>query len=252
MSRWITMVLAASCLVGSGCCARAEAPTGTLPREPIVGLPCEGCEAVFDRLPATLVSNSRIASREEPGQAMRIVGTVFARNGDPAPGVIVYAYHTNSRGIYPTDERRRGQPGFLHGLLRSWAKTDEKGQYRFDTIRPAGYPNTDLPAHVHMHVIEVGRCTYYIDDILFEDDPRLTAEKRRQLITGRAGSGLVLPQRDGDGSWTVRRDIFLGVEIPGYPERAQNLGSAWRSRSGSWSCTAARSRPEAGPRVAPS
>ena len=71
------------------------------------------------------------------------------------------------------------------------------------------------------HVIEVGRCTYYIDDILFEDDPRLTMEKRAALIQGRGGSGLVAPQLEGAGAWVVRRDIHLGKNIPGYPERAR-------------------------------
>jgi protocatechuate 3,4-dioxygenase beta subunit len=204
----------------SGGNASAAVPTEIRAREPIVGLPCEGCEAVFDGLPATLRSSSRIAPPAEPGEAMRIEGTVFARDGDPAPGVIVYAYHTNSRGIYPPDDRRQGGPGVRHGRLRNWTKTDDRGHYRFDTIRPAGYPSSDIPAHVHMHVIEVGRCTYYIDDILFDDDPRLNAEQRRQLVTGRAGSGLVSPRRHEDGTWIVRRDIFLGVQIPGYPESA--------------------------------
>lgn len=96
--------------------------------------------------------------------------------------------------------------------------TDADGRYAFDTIRPAGYPGTDLPQHVHMHVLEVGRCTYYIDDILFEDDPRLTKAKRRQLTQGRGGNGVATPKRDANGTWLVRRDIVLGAEIPGYPE----------------------------------
>lgn len=211
----MTMLIAIR-LIAAGVAAVTAPPS----HEPIIGLPCEGCEAVFDGLPAAPASSSRIASPTEPGQAMTIVGTVFTRDGHPAPGVIVYAYHTNARGIYPTDERLRGRPGFRHGVLRGWAKTDDRGRYRFDTIRPAGYPDTDIPAHVHMHVIEVGRCTYYIDDIFFEDDPRLTAAKRRQLARGRGGSGVVSPRKDGEGNWTVTRDITLGAEIPGYPSGA--------------------------------
>ena len=68
-----------------------------------------------------------------------------------------------------------------------------------------------------MHVIEVGCCTYYVDDILFDDDPRLSAEKRRQLIQGRGGNGLASPRKDADGRWNVTRDIVLGERIPGYP-----------------------------------
>jgi protocatechuate 3,4-dioxygenase beta subunit len=181
---------------------------------------------VFEGLPATLETDARIGRQDEPGQPLRIVGTVFDSAGHPASGVIVYAYQTNSHGIYPPDRRYRGLAAYHHGLLRGWAKTNAAGRYSFTTIRPAGYPDSDLPAHVHMHVIEVGRCTYYIDDILFEDDPRLTKEKRAALILGRGGSGLVVQELDSAGAWVVRRDIHLGRNIPGYPVRAQQPGPA--------------------------
>lgn len=218
MNRWASVILTASFLFCFGACARAGTPSDVRPRERVVGLPCEGCTAVFDGLPATLASNARIAPRSESGSAMRIVGTVFTKGGQPAAGVIVYAYHTNSRGIYPANNRLRAQAGSRHGLLRGWARTDAKGQYRFDTIRPAGYPGTDIPEHIHLHVIEVGRCTYYIDDIIFEDDPRLLPEVKRQMSPGRGGIGVVMPRKDASGTWTVKRDILLGERIPGYPE----------------------------------
>jgi len=207
--------------LAAGCARTPLAPDGSNSapgREPIVGLPCEGCEAVFQGLPAALTAAARIAPAGEPGEPMAIDGAVFDRRGRAADGVIVYAYHTNAQGLYPTDDQFRGLAAFRHGRLRGWAKTDANGRYRFETIRPAGYPGTDLPAHVHMHVIEVGRCTYYIDDIMFDDDPRLTPAKRVQLTLGRGGSGIVTPRRREDGSWLVTRDIVLGQAIPGYPE----------------------------------
>lgn len=188
-------------------------------REPVVGLPCEGCEAVFEGLPAQPASVARIAAVGDPGRAMRIAGTVRDERGRPVPGVIVYAYHTDSAGIYPGRGEASGAVA-SHGKLRGWARTDDQGRYRFDTIRPGGYPGRDTPEHVHMHVLEVGRCTYYLDDLLFEDDPRLTARMRAQLTHGRGGSGVAMPLRDSEGTWLVRRDIVLGQGIPGYPAEA--------------------------------
>ena len=181
-------------------------------REPIVGLPCEGCELVFLDMPDSLMSSSRIAPKGEPGRSLRIEGTVRDQRGKAAEGVIVYAYHTNAQGLYPADSTSS-----RHGKLRGWVKTDAKGHYRFDTIRPAGYPKTDIPEHVHMHVIEPGRCTYYIDDVIFEDDPRLTQAASEKYVSGRGGSGLVAPTKGEDGVWIVIRDIVLGKNIPGYP-----------------------------------
>ncbi|NNE08524.1 MAG: hypothetical protein HKN20_08180 [Gemmatimonadetes bacterium] len=76
-----------------------------------------------------------------------------------------------------------------------------------------------------MHVIEPGRYTYYIDDIMFERDPRLTPENRAQLANGRGGNGIVMPSRGDDGMLLVRRDIVLGEKIPGYPGQSGVLST---------------------------
>ena len=191
---------------------------GVRPSEPIVGLPCEGCDLVFLGMPEQIPAQSRIAPVGEPGEPMRIEGTVRDAKGKPVSGVIVYAYHTDARGIYPRDDRL---PGIRHGRLRGWATTDERGTYRFDTIRPAGYPNTGIPSHVHMHVIEPGRCTYYVDEMLFDDDPRLTSEDRRQS-PGRGGKAITTPRKDPSGVWRLTRDIVLGENIPGYPRATRS------------------------------
>lgn len=225
---WRAAALAAMWLFAGGGCARGSDAVAARVREPVVGLPCEGCELVFEGLPATIATVARIAPANEPGEAMRIEGAVVDRQGRPAPGVIVYAYHTDAHGIYPRVENAAGSTNATssavaastrHGRLRGWALTDETGRYRFDTIRPAGYPDTSIPQHVHMHVIEPGRCTYYIDELRFEDDPRLTAEERGGAEGARGGSGIVMPRRDDAGLLIATRDIVLGENIPGYPGR---------------------------------
>jgi protocatechuate 3,4-dioxygenase beta subunit len=179
-------------------------------RERVVGGPCEGCENVFVGMPEKLGPRSRIAPSDEPGEPMTIEGIVRDLDGEPVADIIVYAYHTDSVGRYP--------PGATpHGRLRGWARTNEGGEYRFDTIRPGPYPGRNSPQHVHMHVIEPGRVTYYIDDVMFEDDPLLTTANRRRYVRDRGGSGVSRPKRDGDGVWRVRRDIVLGNNIPDYP-----------------------------------
>ena len=185
--------------------------------EPIVGGPCEGCEAVFHGRPARIATTARLAPPGEAGEPMILSGVVRTPGGAPAAGIVVYAYHTDARGVYPTDDALRGSAAGRHGRLRGFVRTDASGTYRFESIRPAGYPGTGIPQHVHLHVIEPGRCTYWIDDVLFEDDPRLTEAQRRAHDHGRGGSGIVRPTRAADGTWIVRRDIVLGAGIPDYP-----------------------------------
>ncbi len=212
-----SLVLVSSLAVALSAC---RDPADSRPREPIVGLPCEGCEAVFEGLPRRLDWTARIAGPDEPGEPLLIEGVVRDRDGRGVPGVIVYAYHTDHEGIYPRSDAGPRQASARHGRLRAWVESDPAGRFRFETIRPAAYPDGETPAHVHMHVIEVGRCTYYIDDLLFADDPRLTPAQRARLVTGRGGPGLSRPSRDAQGAWRVTRDIVLGERIPGHPGRA--------------------------------
>jgi protocatechuate 3,4-dioxygenase beta subunit len=176
-------------------------------REPVVGLPCDGCEVAFEGMPAALAGEARIAPAGEPGEPMVIDGVVRDAAGTPQPGIVVYAYQTDAAGIYPKSATR-------HGALRGWARTGADGAYRFTTIRPGGYPGSGVVQHVHMHVIEPGRSTYYIDDLEFSDDPR--QRDARQPPRARGGEGLATPGRDANGTWRVRRDIVLGRDVPGY------------------------------------
>lgn len=186
-------------------------------RERVVGGPCEGCEAVFVGLPTSVGVEGRIAPAGEPGVPMLLQGIVRTAAGQPASDIVVYAYQTDAKGLYPSAPSLQGT-AVRHGRLRAWARTDAQGAYRFVTIRPAGYPNTDIPEHIHLHVIEPGRCTYYIDDVVFEDDPRLTPRQRAAHDRGRGGSGVIKPMRDPSGTWQARRDIRLGAGINDYAQ----------------------------------
>ena len=198
--------------------AGAQEPGAPRPSEPIIGGPCEGCEGVFEGLPATPGSVARIGPAGERGEPLVIDGTVRDRRGMPVAGIIVYAYQTDAAGQYRPLENAAGIASRRHGQLRAWARTDSLGRYRFVTVRPGHYPGRDAAAHVHMHVIEPGCCTYYIGDVLFRDDPVLSDRDRREAETAWGGSGLTSPARDPDGTWRVTRDIRLGAGVPGYDE----------------------------------
>jgi protocatechuate 3,4-dioxygenase beta subunit len=184
------------------------------PREVLVGGPCEGCEAVFEGRPAKLSMNARISPAGEPGEPLVIKGVVTDAAKRPVAGVIVYAYQTDAQGKYPSTAAHERAAKHRHGMLRGFAQTDAQGRYAFETIRPASYPVPNAPPqHVHMHVVEPGRCHYYIDDLLFADDPRLTPEARRRMDRGRGGSGVATPVKVHPDTWSVRRDIVLGAKI---------------------------------------
>jgi protocatechuate 3,4-dioxygenase beta subunit len=217
--RWplvLTFVgLAGACIASMAQEAGRASPPRVV-REPVAGLPCEGCEAVFEGMPRSLRSQARIAPQGTPGQAMTVTGRVHARDGKPRAGVVIYAYQTDAGGVYPRPDMSHGRASDRHGALRGWAVTDAEGRYRFDTIRPGSYPSRDTPEHIHLHVIERGCATYYIDDLMFTDDPLATPALLRAHRAGRGGNGLATPSR-ANGRWQAVRDIRLGAGIPGYP-----------------------------------
>lgn len=173
--------------------------------EPVLG-DCEGCELVFEGQPKVLTSSARIAPEGEPGEPLVIEGVVRTPRGTVAPNVIVYAYQTDAKGRYPKSDT-------VHGRLRAWVKTDAKGRYRFESIRPGAYPNHSEPQHVHMHLVEPGRATYFIDDLIFADDPLLTSDARARMNHGRGGEGFTTPKKDSKGTWHVQRDIIVRKNV---------------------------------------
>ncbi len=167
---------------------------------------CEGCEAVAERPADGLPPLVKLADDGEPGERMVLTGRVVTPEGAPAPGVVVYAHHTDAEGLYS-----RGSAESIwsrrHGLLRGWAKTDGEGVYGFYTIKPAPYPDLSMPAHVHLFIGEPGHPPYYIDDVVFDGEYGVD-DAYRARMENRGGSGIVTLTREA-GVWRAVRDITL-------------------------------------------
>lgn len=115
-----------------------------------------------NRAPAAV----RIAEPGEPGTPLLVEGTVYAPDGrTPVAGAVLYVYQTDATGEYGN---RDGAP-----RLRGWMKTDANGHYEYRTIRPASYPGTRIPAHIHTQLWGAGYAPQWNHDLLFEDDPTL-------------------------------------------------------------------------------
>jgi protocatechuate 3,4-dioxygenase beta subunit len=189
----------------------SESPIADRP----VGGPCEGCEALYEvgELPLHPIDTLPGFGEYEP--KLRLEGTVFEKDGrTPAAGIILYVYQTGPDGIY---QLRGNETGWArrHGMYRGWVKTGQDGRYAFYTFRPGAYPNRTDPVHIHLTVKEPGLEPYYLDDFLFDDDPRLTKAERNHL-PDRGGSGIVRPIVR-NGLQAATRNLILGRNIPGYP-----------------------------------
>ncbi|HEX8130043.1 MAG TPA: hypothetical protein VF527_13150 [Pyrinomonadaceae bacterium] len=180
-----------------------------------VGGSCEGCEAIYEGMPSRLDWETRIAAATEPGEPLEASGVIYQPDGrTPAPGVILYVYHTDARGIYAPAPDATGHAR-RHGHLRGWVKTNARGEYKFVSIKPASYPNSNIPSHIHPIIKEADKNEYYIDLWEFEGDPFLT-ESERSRRRNIGGSGVVRLTRSAGGVWLARRDITLGLNVQNY------------------------------------
>lgn len=176
-----------------------------------LGGPCEDCMLMFDGIPSQLTFTAHLASEDEAGEPLVIRGTIYQPDGKtPASNIILYVYHTDNNGLYSKGKNQ--QQGIRHGHLRGWVKTNAQGQYEFKTIRPASYPNSHSPQHIHPIIYEPGKGYYWIDEYQFDDDPYLTA-RERAMAQNRGGSGIIKLTQDSAGVWQGKRDIVLGLNV---------------------------------------
>jgi protocatechuate 3,4-dioxygenase, beta subunit len=190
-----------------------------------VGGPCEGCEAIYEnKVPFGAMNEvDTLPIFGEQGPALVVSGVVYRSDGKtPAPGVVLYVYQTDRTGKYRVTGNETGWAR-RHGSIRGWMKTNERGEYRFYTIRPASYSETGPPAHVHVFVKEPDKNEYYIDDFQFDDDPTLTPEMRRRQHS-RGGDGILKLQEKG-GIYYGRRNIILGRNVADYPTTSKASAS---------------------------
>lgn len=184
------------------------------PKYELIGT-CEGCEAIFEYGDRQLKAVDTLPDFEEEGPKLKVTGTIYQPDGKtPAEGVILYIYHTDQTGVYPTQGNERGWAR-QHGYIRGWVKTGADGRYTFYTLRPASYPNTENPQHIHPTILEPNGKYYWLGSYFFADDPYLLDRMRNQEAP-RGGSSGVLHLRRESSLWVGERDIVLGKNVAGY------------------------------------
>jgi len=207
-------------IVCSGSCSqdttKSKAP-GQPTQKGKVGGGCEGCKGIYES-PVPFEKLSELCWLPDwngEGTKLGVNGVVYKPDGTPAAGVIMYVYHTDQTGHYSTKGNETGW-GKRHGYIRGWMKTNEKGEYKFMTLKPIAYPGRNIPAHIHVAIKEPGTNEYWIDDYVFDDDPLLTTAERKKQES-RGGNGIVVME-EKEGMLYGERDIYLGRNIPGYPQ----------------------------------
>lgn len=174
--------------------------------------PCDDPDAAVDcsfvNMPKNLTEKIMIAGKNEPGERLLISGKILKADGKtPYPDVILYAYHTDSKGLYSKKGNETGVQKW-HGYLHGWGKTDKNGNFEIHSIRPARYPANTMPAHIHMVVKTGNEPPFYISDFVFKDDSLVNQEYLSSL-SNKGGDGVVDLRKNSKNTWSGKRNIIL-------------------------------------------
>lgn len=183
---------------------------------PVLGLNAVGCgrgsgalasSTPAERVPAELLWKTVLIPAHEPGTPLVVSGRIFAADGrTPVEGLTLHVYHTDARGLY---SEKDGQGGPPDPRLKGSMKTDREGRYEFSTIRPASYPGTLNPQHIHAKVYGAGYPERWIPEYWFDDDQLVTADLRARYTGLATFSPIVTLKRSGNGVFACVRDIKL-------------------------------------------
>jgi hypothetical protein len=178
---------------------------------------CGGAAALEQsarQAPEDAAASGRLSPAGEPGTALKVSGVVVDSAGTPVRAASIYAYQTDAEGYYGVKPASDNRNPRLKILLRS----DAKGAWSFDTIKPGSYPGSRVPAHIHFEVSAPGFATR-VFEIVFEGDPFVTAEMRRDSAFsvrpiesgGRVTERIVLTRSRGSFSGRSNRKTTPGI-----------------------------------------
>jgi len=124
-----------------------------------------------------------IATDTIPGKKIKVIGAVKDTEGKPVVNALVYLYHTDSRGWYAANSPHvnMNEGDMRHARLFGYVRTNKDGKFELHTIKPSGYPQSDLPAHIHVHVTAEGYSSF-VNEFLFDDDERLVGKIRENSV----------------------------------------------------------------------
>lgn len=133
-----------------------------------------------------------------PGDPIFVTGTVVDLEGRPVEGALVDVWNTSGEGLYENQDPRQADMN-----LRGTFVTDENGQFRLQSVKPAGYPipvngpvgdllraqgrHNMRPAHIHFLINKAGYKTQF-SQVYSNDDPNLETDAQFGVTAALVGN----------------------------------------------------------------
>lgn len=154
------------------------------------------------------------------GQRLILFGKLLDPEGCPVPGALIELWQANGAGRYDDPADPAFFPLDPNFVGSGRCVTDDEGNYRFLTIRPAAYPGKRgglyRPSHIHLSIFAEDLCSRLVTQCYFPDDPLLSRDPIVNAI-GEAGIrqltasfvGEMTEPNGEDSALAYRYDIIL-------------------------------------------
>ncbi len=137
-------------------------------------------QSMIKPLDSDLTRNA-VANGEPLGERIIVTGRVLDENNRPVPNALIEVWQANAAGryIHKADQHAAPiDPNFTGG---GRCMTNDKGEYRFTTIKPGAYPwgnheNAWRPAHIHFSIFGRNFLSRLVTQMYFPGDPLLALD----------------------------------------------------------------------------
>jgi len=156
---------------------------------------------------------------EAIGERLIIVGRVLDDDERPIPDTLIEIWQANAAGRYRHENDQHNAPLDPNFAGTGRCMTNDKGEYRFLTIKPGAYPwrnhpNAWRPAHIHLSLFGPSFATRLITQFFFPGDPLILTDPILNSVPTKSARQRLIASYDHDVTepeWALgyRFDIVL-------------------------------------------
>jgi protocatechuate 3,4-dioxygenase, beta subunit len=135
------------------------------------------------------------------GERMILAGSVRDQDGKPVACTLIELWQCNSAGRYIHERDQHDAPLDPNFSGAGQVLTNERGEYRFLTIKPGAYPwrnthNSWRPAHIHLSLFGPAFATRLVTQMYFPGDPLLALDPIFQSTADEAARERLISRYD--------------------------------------------------------
>jgi protocatechuate 3,4-dioxygenase beta subunit len=138
------------------------------------------------------LTRSSGTGKEAIGERIIVVGRVLDENDRPVPNTLIEIWQANAAGRYHHAVDQHNAPLDPNFVGAGRCVTNDKGEYRYLTIRPGAYPwlnhpNAWRPAHIHLSLFGPSFVTRLVTQMFFPGDPLIPVDPILSSVPSKKG-----------------------------------------------------------------